>query len=121
MTDPLELLEQGCRDFGLMDMKPITRIGECLVATEEGYYCFIATEQKVYHPLETILAGEPIRTGDWIADTADRLGVTAAWIAGFNDGFAQVREGATAADYIQGFLAAEAFRQRSPDLFEACE
>jgi len=78
MTDPLELLEQGCRDFGLMDMKPITFLSGCLVATHEGYYCFIAEKGKGYRPLETILAGEPIRTGDWLADTADRLGVTAA-------------------------------------------
>jgi len=39
-------------------------------------------------------------------------------MAGFIDGFAQVREGATDADYIQGFLAADAFRQRRPDLVE---
>ena len=64
------------------------------------------------------MAGEPIRTDDWIADTADKLGVTAAWIAGFIDGFAQVQEGAADADYLQGFLAAQAFRQHCPDLVE---
>jgi hypothetical protein len=121
MTDPLDFIEEGCREFQFMGMKPITTIGGDLVATDEGYYCFVADEKKVFHPLETVLAGEMIQSGDRMADAAARLGVTDAWLNGFIDGFAQGEAKDSDSDYLRGFLAADALRQRCPELFEERE
>jgi hypothetical protein len=112
MADPLDLIEKGCRLFRLMDLKAIPKISGGLIVTDENSYYFLADETKLYHPLETILAGEKTQTGDWMADTATRLGVNSAWMKGFIDGFAQAVEHSTNQDYVQGYLAAEDLRSR---------
>ena len=49
MNDPLDLIEQGCRDFQTMDMKPVSTITRGLVVTDDHYYYFLSDEAKVYH------------------------------------------------------------------------
>ena len=60
---------------------------------------------------------EPVRSGDWRADAAARLGVSDEWVEGFLAGFAQAGEKSAEPEYVQGYLTAEELHQRRPDLF----
>ena len=82
----------------------------------EGYYG-LRQRAGAYHPLESVLIGEEVETGEWKADVTTRLGVTSAWIEGFLRGIAQAGEGSRDPDHVQGYLAAEELRQRRPGPF----
>lgn len=104
--DPLEVITEGCWlavRFGLR-VSPVPT-GNLRVV--EGLYTFGVG--KTYHPMEATLAGT-VASGDWQQDVATTLGVDAQWVSGFLDGFAQVPESSTGAEYIQGYLTAEELR-----------
>ena len=106
MTDPFEIVHEGCylgMRFGFK-ISP-TPTGNLRVI--EGVYCFAS--MKRYHPLEATLICLPA-SGDWLADVATTLGVSSEWIRGFLDGFAQEQEASREGEYVQGFLTAEELR-----------
>jgi hypothetical protein len=84
--------------------------------TTHGCYGF-HKEATTYHPLESVLVGEDVRSGDWKADVATTLGMSAEWVEGFMAGFALAGEASAGQDYRQGYLTAEELRQRRPGLF----
>lgn len=104
-SDPLALIEEGCYLALRLGLKVLAGPADCLVI-REGVYSF-AHEAREYSPLEAMLVGVEVRQGNWRNDAADALDVTADWIEGFLDGFAQVGERSWGQDYIQGFLTAE--------------
>ncbi len=111
MTDPFQVIKDACYlccKFGLRGSSTVT--GN-LKTHGDGFYYVAVDEATHYHPLEAALHCEDVRTGDWKADVATRLGVSAAWVEGFLAGFAQTGEHSTDQDYIQGYLAAEELRQ----------
>jgi hypothetical protein len=114
VTDPLELIEKGCHLALRFGLAVSTRLTGCL-DTVDGVYGF-AAGAKTYHPLESVLICEEARADGWQADVAAKLGVSAAWVEGFLDGFAQATERSSDQDYFQGFLAAEELRIRRPGL-----
>ncbi len=103
--DPLELIEQGCYLALRLGLRVSAGPADCL-AGRAGVYCF-SQDARRYSPLEAVLVGLEIRTGDWRDDAAEVLGVTAGWIQGFVDGFARTGERSSDQDYLQGFLTAE--------------
>jgi len=106
-TDPLEIITEGCW-LALRFGKSVSPVPTGNLLVEDGVYWLGAG--KTYHPLEAALV-DVAASGDWRKDVATTLGVDAAWITGFLDGFAaQVLESSTDAEYIQGYLTAEELR-----------
>ncbi len=108
--DPTAMIEEGCYlalRLGLTEWPAYT---DCLVI-REGLY-LLSPVAKLYHPLETVLVGEPACAATWLEDALARLGVSAEWAEGFTDGFAQAGERSAGQDYIEGFLTAMELTQR---------
>lgn len=118
MNNPLDLIEQGCFLCLRSMLRASSTVTGCL-EIRDGVYV-LADQATAYHPLEAALVGEPAKSDDWQADVATLLGVTAEWIEGFLDGFAQTAEKSYAQDYTQGVLAAEELRGRPPGIFGDC-
>src|SRR5207247_1141841 len=105
----------GCYLALRLAMKPSTSPAGCL-EVRHGCYAIVDGATK-YHPLESVLVGKGVLSSDWKLDAAATLGVSAAWMQGFLDGFAGQGEASADADYLQGYLAAEGLRQRHPRYF----
>lgn len=110
MTDPLHLIDEATYFAFRLGLDAAVAPANCLVI-RDGVYS-VSPASREYHPLEVVLAGEPVLHGDWRADLAVRLGVTTEWLDGFVDGFAQSAEASTRQDYLQGYLAAEELLER---------
>jgi hypothetical protein len=110
VTDPLALIDQACSLALRFRLRPSLTPTDCLEAGD-GYYCF-SDQAREFHPLQAALVAEPLRSPDWQADVATRLGVPATWVEGFLDGFAQTGETSADPEYVQGYLAAEELRAR---------
>jgi hypothetical protein len=115
MIDPLDQIEQACYLAFRLLLRPSTTPTDCL-SVQDGFYCF-RDQARDYHPLQAVLVSEDATTGDWKSDAAAKLGVSAEWLDGFMDGFAEIGETRTDQDYRQGYLTAEELRQRRPGLF----
>lgn len=105
MSDPFALIEEGCYLALRLGLKVSAGPADCLVG-REGVYCFCENARR-YSPLEAVLVGVEVRESDWQTDAANALSVTAGWIKGFLDGFAQISEKSEGQDYLQGFLTAK--------------
>ena len=106
MSDPLEIISEGCW-FALRLGLRVSPVPTGNLRVEDGVYTLGAG--KTYHPLEATLAAMG-GTDDWLEDAATTLGVDRQWITGFLAGFAQQPESSTDGEYTQGFLAAEELR-----------
>lgn len=115
--DPLDLIEKGSYLCVRFMMRASTTITGCLQLSKDGGCYVLKKDPPLYHPLESVLIGQDIRTGDWRADVATMLGVSDEWIEGFIDGFALSAESLQKQDYLQGFLAGEEFRTARPRRF----
>lgn len=111
MVDPLAVIEDGCYLALRLGLKESPVITNCLVVGD-GLY-LLSPAARSYHPLETVLVGEPVRATTWLEDALARLDVTTEWVTGFVDGFAQAGERSDGQDYVQGYLAAVDLTQRS--------
>ncbi len=114
VTDPIEIIWQGCYLCLRLMLVTTTQITGCLRVSEGCYV--LKPDARAYHPLEAVLVGEDAPTGDWRADAIARLGVEPAWFDGFLDGFAEAGEQSRNGEYIQGYVAAEELRQCRPSL-----
>lgn len=110
MDDPLAVIEEGCYLALRLGLTEAPGFTNCLVV-RDGLY-LLSPAVRSYHPLETILVGEPVCAATWLEDALARLGVTAAWAEGFVDGFAQSGKRSAGQDYTQGFLTAMELTQR---------
>jgi hypothetical protein len=104
--DPLEIITDGCWLALRLGLR-VSPVPTGNLRVVEGVYAFGAG--KSYHPLEATLVGRAA-ADDWRQDVATLLGVDSQWVSGFLDGFAQEPESSTAAEYTQGYLAAEELR-----------
>jgi|SRR5579884_2080538 len=116
MIDPFQVIEEGCYLMFRFGLRASTTITGNLITSEDRCYLVAVAEASSYHPLEAALHCQDIISGDWKADVATRLGVSAAWIEGFIDGFGRASEASPDPEYVQGFLTAEELRQRCPSL-----
>jgi hypothetical protein len=114
-TDPLDRIDLCCYRALCFHLRPSLTPTDCLEVKNGGFYAF-REDATICHPLESVLLSEDAGPGGWLADVAAVLGVSAAWIVGFCDGFAKAGECYTDPDYIQGYLAAEELVQRHPCL-----
>jgi hypothetical protein len=106
MTDPLEIICEGCwlaLRFGLH----VSPVPAGNLRVEGGVYRL--GDGKTYHPLEAALVDVPA-SGDWLKDVVTTLGVEAQWVSGFLDGFAQQPESSADGEYVQGYLSGEQLR-----------
>ncbi len=106
MTDPFEIVHEGCwlgHRFGYRISD--TPTGNLRLV--ESVYGFASLGR--YHPLEATLVGVTA-SGDWLMDVATALGVDPAWVMGFLDGFAQAGETSRGWDYAEGYRVAEELR-----------
>jgi hypothetical protein len=117
MSDPLEIIADACYLCFRFGLRVSARVTGNLRKSDEGYYYLPVEEVTAYHPLEAALHCEDTHTGDWKVDVASRLGVSVAWLDGFNAGFAQTGELSADQDYRQGYLTAEELRHSRPGLF----
>jgi hypothetical protein len=104
--DPLEIITEGCWLALRLGLDVSAAPTENLRLMEGEY---LLGDGNSYHPLEAVLVGVAA-SGDWQKDVATTLGVDAPWVSGFLDGFAQVPESSTDAEYVQGYLTAEQLR-----------
>ena len=70
----------------------------------DGHYRFAA--ERVCHPLESVLLGQPRTAPTWQQDVAVLLGVDQDWVDGSLDGFAGVPSRSLSSAYDAGFLVA---------------
>jgi hypothetical protein len=117
MNDPLEIIADGCYLCFRFNLRASASFTGNLRRSDEGFYFLPVDEVTAYHPLEATLHCEDVLTGDWKADVATRLGVSASWTEGFVAGFAQAEESSADQDYIQGYLTAMELRQSRAGLF----
>jgi hypothetical protein len=106
MTDPFEIVHEGCY-LGMRFGFKISPTPTGNLRVEEGIYMFASL--KSYHPLEATLICVTA-SGDWLSDVATALGVDPAWVRGFLDGFAQAGETSRGWDYVEGYQVAEELR-----------
>ncbi len=117
MNDPLDFIEEGCYLAFRFGLRASARVTGNLRKSDEGFYYVPVGEVTTYHPLEAALHCQDVLTGDWKADVASRLRVSAEWVEGFIAGFAQAGEESTNQDYIQGYLTAVELRQNRAGMF----
>lgn len=110
MIDPTTLIEEGCFLCHRLGMTESSGFTTCLEVRDEMY--LLSPEAANYHPLETVLIGEPRRNAAWLADAMSKLDVSDEWVMGFVDGFAQAGEKGGGQDYVQGYLTALELTQR---------
>lgn len=110
MTDPYQLIEQGCYLCLRFGLEPSLKPAGCLEVTD-GLYA-LRKDARRYHPLETLLIGEKVCSGEWTEDAAMRLDVSGDWVEGFIDAFALASEQPRGQEYLQGYLTAEELRAR---------
>ena len=92
MNNSLELILDGCYLLFRFGLRASASITGTLRASGDGFYFVPVEEVTAYHPLEAALHCQDVLTGDWKADVAIRLGVSAEWVEGFIAGFAQAGE-----------------------------